>query len=495
MQNSKFKIQNCNPKLKVIKLINFSFLFVIFNFALLTLNLGQIHAQNVSYPISQLGNCRDGKECKLYCDIPQNTPACWSYDKYVINQNILGEETVNITYPINELGSCQSAEKCFLYCAQPQNQAACLDYAKKNGLVKETDDSSDEPPSPEVLTAAAQELGCSSRDTCMAICNDQNNFEKCHNFAEKHKLRKPSDNESSGPPPQVMLRAKSELGCMNETSCMNFCNNPENSEICFEFAKKHELLAKEEIEKHDEYLQKREELMTEAKKELGCDSPQSCQAFCQNKENLSKCASLTSKIGAPPSQNNMQNAGSGGEGISNPISGQLGPGGCATETECKAYCTKNPNDCKGFTQNYAQNSQLPSTSGNLNPNNPPNIPGNNPPTQKSGIGNSNSKEGDYLGPGGCKTEKECKAYCEKHPGDCPGFPKDQKAQTTSSPSAKTAPVTPVQTGSKKGQKTETSRQNIKPVSNSFPPPNGPNSPNMNNDNPPLPLLTLPPLEP
>lgn len=32
----------------------------------------------------------------------------------------------------------------------------------------------------------------------------------------------------------------------------------------------------------------------------------------------------------------------------------------------------------------------------------------------------------FQGPAGCRTEAECKAYCEKHPDECPGFPKDKK---------------------------------------------------------------------
>ncbi len=512
----KINIKNLIHRLNIknSKIFNFLFVFFIFNILYLIFFASSVSASPV-YPISELGSCRDEKECKLYCDIPQNTPACWSYDKYVINQNILGEETVNITYPISELGNCTSASECFIFCNQPQNQTTCYDFAKARGLIKE------KPKLENIIELAKKELGCTNDLECMVFCQQPDNMDSCRDFAHKYGLvDESSEQEQKRPPPAVMQKAKKVLGCSNEGECMNFCNNPENREICFEFAKGNDLLSEEEIEMHEEFREKEKKLFEDSKSELGCETPETCRPICEKPENRLKCETLARKHGmgppippqqfqgplnqqntpqqgsipqGPPNNQDQQNNFQGTRPQQFPSVG--GPGGCANEKECKEYCGKNPNDCKGFTQSNNPNLQPPPASGNLNPNNPPNIPGNNPPTQKSGIGNSNSKEGDYLGPGGCKTEKECKAYCEKHPGDCPGFPNPQKQEnkltnpqtSSSSPNTKTM----------KQQKPETGKQQVKPVSNNiFIPPNGPRPPEMNGDNPPpLPLLTLPPLEP
>ena len=113
------------------------------------------------YPIRDLGNCRNARECRFYCEIPENSPACWSYGKYVMNPDnrVLGETTINLTYPIADLGNCTDATNCFVYCNQPQNQGKCLQYAKSHGLVKEgTADSGKEIPEAKIIEAAKTEL-------------------------------------------------------------------------------------------------------------------------------------------------------------------------------------------------------------------------------------------------------------------------------------------------------------------------------------------------
>src|SRR3989338_7073877 len=65
------------------------------------------------FPVPELGNCRDQKECFLYCQIPLHKPACWSYGVYATKENVLGETTVEeslsrlgIAFPVPELGNC-----------------------------------------------------------------------------------------------------------------------------------------------------------------------------------------------------------------------------------------------------------------------------------------------------------------------------------------------------------------------------------------------------
>jgi hypothetical protein len=413
----------------------------------------------VSYPIEELGNCRNARECALYCSIPKNTPACWSYDKYVLNGNtlstgrqVLGEETVNITYPISELGHCQDAQSCFLFCAKAENQEACVNFGKKQGLVKE--ETEETPPPAEVIEAAKTELGCEGKESCMAICNKPENMEKCMQFGQKHGLAKPP----KGPPPNVMKNAKKELGCDSEVSCMNVCNMPENMDKCFQFAKKHQLMEEEEVKKfemsQEQYQEKKQAMIEKAKEELGCSDFESCGNFCSKTENMEKCANLGKKFGMGPMQPQGQNL--------PPISGQpqpsstmKGPGGCTSEKECIEYCQKHPNDCPGFSnpsmQSSTQNISSPPISGAPNMKDKPNLL--SPPPQMMQKQSNASKEGNFLGPGGCKTEGECKAYCEKHPNDCPGFPQSGKMDLKTTPMSISNPsnINPFGQGENKNQ--------------------------------------------
>lgn len=329
----------------------FLFLF----FVLSSLFFGR-QTQAATYPISDLGNCRDKQECRLYCEILVNTPACWSYGKYVINGDVLGETDVNISYPIADLGNCGSAQECFLYCAHPSHQKACIEYAKNTGLVKEEEEEDSEINEAEIVSAAKEELGCEGKVACMALCNIPTNTEKCMAFAKKHGIDK-SDHK---PGLEVMSEAHEKLGCDSETSCNAFCQKEENREKCYEFAKEHKLLRKSELKKYEEVRENGKQILEAAKTELGCDSKESCYKICSDQTNREKCANLGQKFGMGKNEMRPQSTGnSDGLGGINKSSldkptdssrpGEfLGPSGCKTEGECKSYCQNNPDKCPGF---------------------------------------------------------------------------------------------------------------------------------------------------
>ncbi len=406
------------------------FYFAIFTFAL---GLFVLHSPKPLvqaaplYPILELGNCRNQGECYLYCQIPENSPACWSYGKYVLNPptDILGETTVNITYPIADLGNCLDANACFIYCNQPKNQSSCYSYAKTHGLIQDKEiDDDDLPPEKmqEIITTAQTELGCNSKEQCMSICGQPENYLKCETFARKHNLYRgppPIDEHGAPPPAEILEMAKTELGCTSESSCKEYCNNPVNAEKCMDFAKNNNLMREDEYEKRkkefDKYKDQKEKMLAEAKEQLGCNSYESCAKFCANSENVKKCVSLGERhgMGPPPSQNTPP---------AKP---------CTTESECRAYCEKNPQECKGFNERESrQETRVDESKKELR--NPP-VSGSPPPYKQSGQINP----GEFLGPGGCKTEGECDSYCEKHPNECPGFPTSSaggpKDKVTSAP--------------------------------------------------------------
>lgn len=373
-QTSNIKDQIYRVKIKYI----FDFLFVFFIFNLLSLILaGSANAQYIRYPVKELGNCRDSQECYLYCQIPENTPACWSYNKYVVKTNVLGETTTPaLTYPIAELGNCATAEGCFIYCSQPQNQTACFSYARSKGLIKEETKQDEEEPRPEVIAAAKTELGCDSKEACGAVCSQPANREKCFAFAKKYGLHKgpPPGEGRPTPPADIMEKARAELGCATQEACMELCKNPDNTQKCMDFGRKHKLMRQEEIEdfeeykeRFEEYREKKEQMIQEAKSELGCDSYESCGSFCSKEENREKCMTLGRRYGM------IQNR----EG------------------------TMPPNAGGGNVQQFRQETQ------NGTVQRKPEAP----------------KEGAFLGPKGCTSEKECQAYCKEHPSECPGFPK------------------------------------------------------------------------
>ncbi len=70
----------------------------------------------------------------------------------------------------------------------------------------------------------------------------------------------------------------SDLGnCTDVASCRSFCDDPVNRLTCINFAKSKGF--------YQDRSQNQQSVLENAKKELGCDSIDSCKTFCQKYEN------------------------------------------------------------------------------------------------------------------------------------------------------------------------------------------------------------------
>lgn len=137
-----------------------------------------------------------------------------------------------VTFPISDLGNCKNFSECRNFCDDPVNKNACITFAKKKGFYKQSlpADAGKE----EILNAAKTELGCNSPSSCQVFCSQESNHEKCEAFAKSHKLsQQPTDPSKS----QILEKAKTILGCDSPTSCKNFCEQEQNRQKCSDFAK------------------------------------------------------------------------------------------------------------------------------------------------------------------------------------------------------------------------------------------------------------------
>lgn len=309
------------------------------------------------YPVKELDSCRDQKECRLYCQIPVNQPACWSYGKYV-QGNVLGDATTsNITFPIAELGNCNSATACFAYCTKEENQSSCKEYGEKNGLSKKSENSTIL--TSKIMEIAKEELGCSDQNACKTFCAIKENNNACQSFAQKYLSQlQPTlaAKRASRVTSEVMEKAKEAFGCSTVMECKNYCENPLNQKTCMEFAKKHKL-TKEEAGVSPTPIPA--SVIARAKEELGCTSKDSCSSFCENEENKEKCFAFSKNLKETVTAGNALNPAGlpqmmerqqvfekmEQKNVSLPGQTQAG---CRTEQECREFCARNPALCPGF---------------------------------------------------------------------------------------------------------------------------------------------------
>lgn len=230
------------------------------------------------------------------------------------------------------------------------------------------------------------ELGnCADQVACKAYCDDLANRASCVEFAEKHNLaRKTTVSE------QKPFSGEGPGGCTDKNSCRTYCEDASHAEECLSFAEKNGLMKKEEVERARKFVKQTGP--------GGCRGD-ACRDYCADTAHVDECVKFAeennfiSKEDAARAKKMMQAAQKGG------------PGGCKG-SECQAYCmtTEHQKECyefakkEGFTR--PEDDERFETGQKL----------------KQALEQTG-------GPGGCKSEEACRAYCmdASHVEECIAF--------------------------------------------------------------------------
>lgn len=158
---------------------------------------------------------------------------------FALNSRVSAQENTNdaakkygVSFPIGDLGGCKDYYECRNYCEDPLHYDTCVSFAKSKGFYKDVQIEGDE----KLLTKAKSNLGCSTRASCREFCEKQENFDKCHKFAQNTGV---VGGYKEDPTSKALIsQAKDFLSCNTYESCRSFCENPANRDKCAEFARK-----------------------------------------------------------------------------------------------------------------------------------------------------------------------------------------------------------------------------------------------------------------
>ena len=167
-------------------------------------------------------------------------------------------------------------------------------------------------------------------------------------------------------------------GCYNEETCRGYCSQPAHRAECMKFLEKAPDWVKAKAKPSADSGQH-----LEIMKKLGCRDKTSCQAICR--ENPDRCR----EFGFSPQ---------GGE-IDKP---PAGPGGCRTREDCERFCS-NPAHQQEFQKFGSPQGEKGPPSGNFE--------------FEHHQGSEGKKQEEMQGPGGCRSEEECRKYCQEHSQD------------------------------------------------------------------------------
>ncbi len=243
------------------------------------------------------------------------------------------------------------------------------------------------------ITYPVPQLGnCSSQSDCLAYCNDASHMQACIRFAQNHGLVSGAEAAKEKDFVSAINNGAGPGGCNSPESCQAYCSDVNHLQACLSFAKSHGLANDRMAEQGQRILAY---IQSGGQMPGGCTTQDSCQTYCNQLSHAAECFAFSQKIGVNPPSNG---------GLPQPTLAQMQkiaalaqsgqtPGGCATMQACQEYCNDPAN---GQTcQQFAQQAGL--VGGGPN--------------------------GNMTGPGGCNSPESCQAYCNdpSHQTECLQF--------------------------------------------------------------------------
>ncbi len=245
----------------------------------------------------------------------------------------------NITYPISELGNCPNQQACKTYCDDGAHIDACLTYAQQHQLLS-SQEIQDAREYQDVLKGKGPGA-CTDQKSCRAYCDDITHIQECIAFAGEHKLI-PEKELARAQQVAKALSNGAQLpgGCTSAQSCDAYCANPKNVSSCLAFAETAGLMDKEEIDQARKMIPLVEQGKTPGK----CPDKESCEAYCEEAAHFTECVTFAESSGMITKEEADLARKTGGKG----------PGGCTSQQTCDTYCNEGDHqeECLAFAEKH-----------------------------------------------------------------------------------------------------------------------------------------------
>jgi hypothetical protein len=273
---------------------------------------------DIKYPIKELGNCQNKKECKVFCDDSKNSDACLSF---AVKYNLMSPEELAVAKKFTDNGmvgpgNCKGQTGCDQYCEDSTHLEGCMSFAQENGMMTEQQLQD----SQKVLTAVKNGLkppACSGPEQCATYCSSSEHMEECMTFSlaaglvpdnQKEQVQKTLDAIKQGiKPPACQPNQPNQSEQSDQPSqsiqseqdlqpCDQYCTDPSHVEECVKFS-----VAVGNMTEQQAQIS----VKTGGKGPGGCVGKEACNAFCNNPDNQETCFNFGKDNGLI-SQENLQ---------------------------------------------------------------------------------------------------------------------------------------------------------------------------------------------
>lgn len=229
------------------------------------------------------------------------------------------------------------------------------------------------------VTYPIAELGnCADQAACATYCDQADNMLACVDYADKNGMIDPAEAAVAKKAIVKIQAGQTPGGCNSQESCQAYCqNNVTDLNSCIAFAEEIGV-DQAELEQAKKIAQA---LRGGANMPGGCQGKQSCEAYCQDTSHIDECLVFAEAAQILPADELAE-----AKKIAPFLKNGQTPGGCKAKSDCKAYCDQDEHfeECINFAGQAGFVSQ-----------------------DELAI----AKKTGGKGPGGCKSKQACEDFC------------------------------------------------------------------------------------
>ena len=202
--------------------------------------------------------------------------------------------------------------------------------------------------------------------------------------------------------------------CGSQDECRQYCDSPDNHQACIDWGKQQGVFSEMEAKRMGDMVRMENAPNDPIAGPGGCQSPQSCDAYCRVLDNLEECLAYSEQHGYISTDKAREARDKAQQG---------GPGGCQSREECDSFC-RQPENMKTCMQFAVQEGKITQEEADLmiefSQNKDFGKPKGPEIDEEKAMAVLEEKGG---GPGGCKNPDECRAYCQDmtHAQECVSF--------------------------------------------------------------------------
>lgn len=278
---------------------------------------------------------------------------------------------------------------------------------------------------PQTIAFPVRELGgCKNEAACKAFCDQsQNRIGVCFDFAKKHNLLTQAEIANA----EKFTKASQKGGpdfCQTSSGCNldSYCEERAHLSQCLDFAENNNFISQQDLA---EARRVEKAFKSNAPTPGGCEGKNDCLNYCADLSHTSECLRFAQAAGIVTAKEaeETQNF------VSLMQSGQV-PGGAQSKEQCLAYCREpgHLNECVDFGLKAgfltSADAQLIQKTGGVGPGGCRSKGGcetycndSQNQTECSQFAQNHGLEVKFAGPGGCSDVDSCRNYCQNHQED------------------------------------------------------------------------------